>query len=117
MSAEPSSQKEPSGLRPLPSVKMALLPDELRARRAKRLLFGTMLGVVVLALLLLWIARSVIPQTWAWMEEALGRQDAQLAADLGVTDGLLPGDADSGVDEGLSEEEALAPARSRPNAS
>ncbi len=116
MSAEPSSQKEPSGLRPLPSVKMALLPDELRARRAKRLLFGTMLGVVVLALLLLWIARSVIPQTWAWMEEALGRQDAQLAADLGVTDGLLPGDADSGVDEGLSEEEALALARSRPNA-
>ena len=116
MSADPSSKREPSGLRPLPSVKMALLPNELRARRTRRLLLGTLLGAVVLGAVLLWLARSVIPQTWAWMEEALGRQDAQLAADLGVSDGLLPVDEDGGVEEELSEEEALARARSRPNA-
>ena len=95
---------------------MALLPNELRARRTRRLLLGTLLGAVVLGAVLLWLARSVIPQTWAWMEEALGRQDAQLAADLGVSDGLLPVDEDGGVEEELSEEEALARARSRPNA-
>ncbi len=116
MSADPSSEKEPSGLRPLPSVKMALLPNELRARRTRRLVIGTLIGAVVLGALLLWIARSVIPQTWAWMEEALGRQDAQLAADIGLTDELLPADLDGGIEEELSEEEVLALARSRPNA-
>ncbi|MBT8451208.1 MAG: M23 family metallopeptidase [Deltaproteobacteria bacterium] len=116
MSADPSSPKEPSGLRPLPSVKMALLPSELRARRTRRLVAGAVLGALVLGALLLWIARSVIPSTWAWMEEALGRQDAQLAADLGVGDGLLPAEPDGGVEQALSEEEAIALARSRPNA-
>ncbi len=116
MSADPSSEKEPSGLRPLPSVKMALLPNELRARRTRRLVIGTLIGAVFLGALLLWIARSVIPQTWAWMEEALGRQDAQLAADIGLTDELLPADLDGGIEEELSEEEARALARSRPNA-
>ena len=62
MSADPSSEKEPSGLRPLPSVKMALLPNELRARRTRRLILGTLLGTVVVGALLLWVARSVIPQ-------------------------------------------------------
>jgi len=115
MSADPSSQKDPSGLRPLPSIKMALLPNELRARRTRRLALGALIGAVVLCALLLWIARSVIPQTWTWMEEALGRQDAQLATDLGVPEGLAA-DVDGGVDEALSEEEELALARSRPNA-
>lgn len=116
MSADPSSEKEPSGLRPLPSVKMALLPNELRARRTRRLILGTLLGTVVVGALLLWVARSVIPKTWAWVEDALGRQDAQLAADLGVPEGLAPIEADGGVAVEFSEEEALAYARSRPNA-
>ncbi|MBW2377820.1 MAG: hypothetical protein JRF55_17900, partial [Deltaproteobacteria bacterium] len=100
MSADPS-EKEPSGLRPLPSVNMALLPNELRARRTRRLVLGALLGAVVLGALLLWIARSVIPQTWAWMEESLGRQDAKLAADLGMPEGLAPGETDGGVEEEL----------------
>jgi len=116
MSRDPSSEKEPSGLRPLPSVNMALLPDELRARRTRRLVLGAVLGAVVLGALLLWIARSVIPQTWAWMEDALGHQDAKLAADLGMPDGLAPAEVDGGVAEELTEEQQLALSRSRPNA-
>ncbi|MBW2158497.1 MAG: M23 family metallopeptidase [Deltaproteobacteria bacterium] len=116
MSRDPSSEKEPSGLRPLPSVNMALLPDELRARRTRRLVLGAVLGAVVLGALLLWIARSVIPQTWAWMEDALGHQDAKLAADLGMPDGLAPAEVDGGVEEALTEEQQLALSRSRPNA-
>ncbi|MBW1905274.1 MAG: M23 family metallopeptidase [Deltaproteobacteria bacterium] len=116
MSRDPSSEKEPSGLRPLPSVNMALLPDELRARRTRRLVLGAVLGAVVLGALLLWIARSVIPQTWAWMEDALGHQDAKLAADLGMPDGLAPAEVDGGVEEELTEEQQLALSRSRPNA-
>jgi len=115
MSADPS-EKEPSGLRPLPSVNMALLPNELRARRTRRLVLGALLGAVVLGALLLWIARSVIPQTWAWMEESLGRQDAKLAADLGMPEGLAPGETDGGVKEEFTEEQELALARARPNA-
>ncbi|MFW2386922.1 MAG: peptidoglycan DD-metalloendopeptidase family protein [Polyangiales bacterium] len=116
MSADPSSEKEPSGLRPLPSVGMALLPDELRARRARRLVLGAIVGSLLLAGLLFWVARSVIPQTWAWVEGALGKQDAKLAADLGIPEGLAAPDADAGILEGLSEEEELALSRSRPNA-
>ncbi|MBW2586081.1 MAG: M23 family metallopeptidase [Deltaproteobacteria bacterium] len=95
---------------------MALLPDELRARRTRRLVLGAVLGAVVLGALLLWIARSVIPQTWAWMEDALGHQDAKLAADLGMPDGLAPAEVDGGVAEELTEEQQLALSRSRPNA-
>ena len=116
MSVDPPKEKEPSRLRPLPSVDMALLPNELRAQRTRRLVVSALVGAVVLGALLLWIARSVIPQTWAWMEDALGRQDAKLAADLGVPQGLAPLDADAGIDETLSEAEALAISRSRPNA-
>ncbi|MBW2191982.1 MAG: hypothetical protein JRG93_20835, partial [Deltaproteobacteria bacterium] len=83
MSGNPSSDKEPSGLRPLPSVNMALLPTELRARRTRRLVVGAVVGVIVLGALLLWVARSVIPQTWDWVEDRLGNQDAKLAAHLG----------------------------------
>lgn len=115
MSADPSSEKEPRALRPLPSVNMALLPDQLKARRAKRLLLGTLTGAVVLAALLFWIARSVIPQTWSWMEEVLGRQDAKLAADLKMDEGLATEEGDVVVEE-LSEEQNLALLRSRPNA-
>jgi murein DD-endopeptidase MepM/ murein hydrolase activator NlpD len=116
MSADPSSEKKPSVLRPLPSVDMALLPAELKAQRTRRIVMGTLLGAVVLGALLFWIAKSVIPQTWSWMESVLGRQDAKLATDLGVPEGLTPLGPDAGVPEELTEEESLALFRSRPNA-
>ena len=51
MSVDPS-EKEPSGLRPLPSVNMALLPNELRARRTRRVVVGAVVGAVGLGALL-----------------------------------------------------------------
>ncbi len=66
--------------------------------------------------LLFWIARSVIPQTWNWMEDALGRQDTKLVTDLGLKEELQPSQADAAVEEELSEEERLALSRSRPYA-
>jgi murein DD-endopeptidase MepM/ murein hydrolase activator NlpD len=116
MSSNPSTEKKQSALRPLPSVGMALLPNELKAQRTRRIIVGTLLGALVLGALLFWIARSVIPQTWAWMEDALGRQDAKLAADLDMPEGLSPVEADGGVEETLTEEQELALSRSRPNA-
>ncbi|MGB8224011.1 MAG: peptidoglycan DD-metalloendopeptidase family protein [Polyangiales bacterium] len=116
MSADPSSEKEPRTLRPLPSVNMALLPNELRARRSRRIALGVLTGTLLLTVLLLWIARSVIPQTWTWVEESLGNQDAKLAADLGMPEGLVPETADGGAEEKLTDEQALALSRSRPNA-
>ena len=116
MSADPSSDKKPSALRPLPSVNMALLPDELRARRTRRIVLGTVLGAVVLGGILFWIAKSVIPQTWSFMEEALGRQDDKLAADLGLAAAATPVELDAGAEDALTEEEKLALSRSQPNA-
>ena len=116
MSADPSSDKKPSALRPLPSVNMALLPDELKARRTRRIVLGTVLGAVVLGGMLFWIAKSVIPQTWSFMEEALGRQDDKLAADLGLAAAAAPVKRDAGVEDALTEEEELALSRSQPNA-
>ena len=116
MSADPSTEKKPSALRPLPSVKMALLPSELRARRTRRIVMGSLLGVVVLGAMLVWIARTVIPQTWSWFEDRLGRQDAKLVADLELDDGVLPPATDAGLEPELTEAEKLALSRSRPNA-
>ena len=116
MSADPSSEKKPSALRPLPSVDMALLPDQLRARRTRRLVVGALVGAVVVGGLLFWIAKSVIPQSWSWMEDTLGRQDAKLAADLAMIEGPPLPDEDGGVESSLSEEERVALSRSRPNA-
>lgn len=117
MGADPSRDKEPGALRPLPSVNMALLPHELRARRTRRLIVGVLVGAVALGGLLFWISRSLIPQTWEWMEEALGNQDAKLAADLGLQEGMVLADeADGGVEEELTPEQELALDRSRPNA-
>lgn len=115
MSVDPSSQKKRGALRPLPSVNMALLPNELKAQRTRRFVVVTLVGAVVLGAFLLWVARSVIPKTWDWMEAALGKQDAKLAADLGVTD-VIPAPQDGGLQEELTEEQSLALLRSRPNA-
>ncbi|MGB5695128.1 MAG: M23 family metallopeptidase [Polyangiales bacterium] len=117
MSADRSSDEKPAALRPLPSVNMALLPSELRARRTRRLWIGTLVGAVVLGALLLLIARTVIPQTWAWMEESLGYQNAKLAADLDSAQTIAPALADGGgIQAVLTDEEKLALSRSQPNA-
>ncbi len=116
MSADPSSEKKPSALRPLPSVDMALLPSELRARRTRRIVVGSLVGVLVLGALLVWVARTVIPQTWSWFEDRLGRQDAKLAADLGLDEGAQAPEIDAGLQPELTEAEKLALSRSSPNA-
>lgn len=116
MSADPSQQKEPRALRPLPSVKMALLPDELKARRTKRILISTLAGTLVLGALLFWIARNLIPSTWTWMEDTLGRQDAKLAADLGVQEDSVATNEEAGATPEIPEEQTLALVRSQPNA-
>lgn len=116
MSADPSSRKEPRALRPLPSINMALLPDQLRARRTKRVVLVTVVGAVVLGALLFWIAKSLIPQTWSWMEDVLGRQDAKLVADLELEESVAIAEQEARIAENLSEEQRLALHRSRPNA-
>ncbi len=116
MSADRSSEEKPSVLRPLPSVDMALLPDQLRARRMRRLVVGALMGTLVVGALLVWIARSVIPEAWVFMEDVLGNQEAKLAADLGVPEGLAPLDQDAGLVHELTETERMALSRSRPNA-
>ena len=116
MSADPSSEEKPRALRPLPSVDMALLPDELRARRTRRIIVGGLIGTLVVGALLLWIARSVIPQTWTWMEDKLGRQEEQLAANLGLPEGPPTADLDAGIEDALTDAERLALTRSSPNA-
>jgi murein DD-endopeptidase MepM/ murein hydrolase activator NlpD len=50
------------------------------------------------------------------MEDSLGKQDAKLAADLGMREGLAPTGVDGGVEEQLTEAQQLALSRSRPNA-
>jgi murein DD-endopeptidase MepM/ murein hydrolase activator NlpD len=116
MSADPASEKKPSALRPLPSVDMALLPSELRAQRTRRILMGAVIGTVALGALLFWLAKSVIPQTWSWVENALGRQDAKLAADLGIDADPASPAAEGSTEPELSEEERIALSRSQPNA-
>jgi murein DD-endopeptidase MepM/ murein hydrolase activator NlpD len=103
-------------LRPLPSVKMALLPDELKARRTKRIIISTLVGTLMLGAALFWIARNLIPSTWSWMEDALGRQDAKLAADLVVEERPAAPNEVGGVTPDIGEEQTLALVRSRPNA-
>ena len=71
MAADPTSKKK-HVLRPLPSVDMALLPEELRARRMRRFVLGGLLGAAVLAAILVWAGRTMIPQTTRWFQERFG---------------------------------------------
>ena len=80
------------------------------------MVIATLVGAVTLGALLFWIAKSVIPKTWTFMEDTLGEQDAKLAANLGLDEGATVVEEDAGIDEGLTEEERLAYSRSQPNA-
>ncbi len=115
MSVESSSEKKPA-LRPLPSVEMALLPNELRARRTKRLVVSGVVGAVVLGFAFVWLIRSVLPETWAWVEATFDPNDKAAALAMAPTDGTVTATADGGVEKEPSPEERLALERSRPNA-
>ncbi len=115
MSADPSSEKKPA-LRPLPSVEMALLPNELRAQRIKRLVVSGVVGAVVLGFVFVWLVRSVLPEAWAWVETGLDPEGEAAALAIAATDRTSLTDSDGGIEEELSLEESLALQRSRPNA-
>ena len=115
MSADPSSEKKPL-LRPLPSVEMALLPGELRAQRIKRLVVSGVVGAAVLGFVFVWFVRSVLPETWAWLEAGLDTDGEAAALAIAATDSIAVTDSDGGIEEELSLEESLALQRSRPNA-
>jgi murein DD-endopeptidase MepM/ murein hydrolase activator NlpD len=116
MSSDPSTEKNPRALRPLPSINMALLPEELKARRARRMVISTFAGAGVLGALLFWIGRSLIPQAWASVQDAPGTQDSKPATEPGMQDALVPTARDAGVQEEITPEPTLGPLRSRPNA-
>jgi murein DD-endopeptidase MepM/ murein hydrolase activator NlpD len=116
MHSDPSTEKKPPALRPLPSINMALLPEELRARRARRMVVSTIAGAGVLGALLFWIARSLIPQAWASVEDAPGTQEAKPAADLGMQDAIVSRAPDAGAQQEAIAEPSLGPLQSRPNA-
>ena len=115
MSADPSSEKK-SVLRPLPSVGMALLPNELRARRTKRLVVSGIVGAIILGLVFVWLVRSVLPETWAWIETGLDPNEEAAALAVAPTDGAAVTGRDGGTKKELTPEESLALQRSRPNA-
>ena len=113
MSGDASNEKEPSGLRPLPSVNMALLPNELRAKRTRRLVAASVVGVVVVGLLGVWIVRSVVPSAMSWFED---EGTSEEVAALGPGPELLPVEDDVTAEPSLTAEERLAISRSQPNA-
>ncbi len=116
MSSKGSGDEKPGALRPLPSVDMALLPDELRARRARRVVVGAIVSAVALVAVLFWISRSVIPRAWSWMEGRTGDQGVTLAA-VAPSEGPVVASLDAGTEETeLTPDQRLALERSRPNA-
>ena len=115
MSADPTSEKKPA-LRPLPSVGMALLPNELRAQRIKRLVVSGIVGAIILGFVFVWLVRSVLPETWAWVETGLDPDEEAAALAIAATDDIAVTDPDGGIEEELSPEESLALQRSSPNA-
>lgn len=115
MSADPGSEKK-SVLRPLPSVGMALLPNELRARRTKRLVVSGIVGAIVLGLVFVWLIRSVLPEAWAFLETSLTPDEEAAVLATASTEGVAIPTSDGGAVEELSPEQSLALQRSRPNA-
>lgn len=113
MSGDPSNENEPRGLRPLPSVNMALLPNELRARRARRLVVGGALGLAVAAVVVAWLVRSVAPTMLAWFDDAV--EDEAFVA-VGGGSEMLPVEGAPIPEPTLTEEERIALSRSQPNA-
>lgn len=115
MNADPSSDKK-SALRPLPSVGMALLPNELRARRTRRLVVSGVAGAIVVGFVFVWFIRSVLPETWAFLETGFAPDDRAAALAMGPTEDVAMAATDADIEEELTPEQSLALQRSRPNA-
>lgn len=113
MGVEPSDEKPQ--LRPLPSVGMALLPNELRARRVKRVVAAAAFAGVLVVFLGVWVVRSLFP---ADSPESEARASQAIATVTGTDTGetyaaVAP---DPSEEPELTPEELLALQRSRPNA-
>ena len=97
---------------------MALLPDELRARRTRRVVLSWLIGAVLLGALLVWAGGRFLPQSWQWVQERFGFAEATASSEpvpMAVTPIAV------GLDAGVEPSEEgetndLTVARSRPNA-
>lgn len=94
---------------------MALLPNELRARRVRRVIAGAAFAGVLVVFVGVWIVRSFLPDGSAQSE---ARASVAIAAVAGTNaDGTLTAVAPDAAEEPeLTPEELLALQRSRPNA-
>ena len=115
MSADRSGDDK-ARLRPLPSVDMALLPHELRARRAKKLVITGVVGMMVAAFVLVWFVRSVLPQAWGWVDDLFEPETEQIALASREAEIQAVTMIDTVVEEKLTDAERLAIERSSPNA-
>jgi len=113
MSGDPPNEQKPSGLRPLPSVDMALLPNELRARRARRFAVAGVVGAIVASVLVVWLVRNVVPSALSWFEDTTAVQDIAV---VGPDVELHPAEVDGPREPALSAEERIVLSRSQPNA-
>lgn len=114
MQLDPPAKRK---LRPLPSVDMALLPEDVRHRRMRRMLIGGLLAALLLGAVLVWASQSLLPQTWEWVR-ALFVESEDLSA-APTTQAVLPASEDVGppLPENMTmDPSSLAAARLRPNA-
>ncbi|MGB5810528.1 MAG: peptidoglycan DD-metalloendopeptidase family protein [Polyangiales bacterium] len=111
MNVDPSGEDKPA-LRPLPSVGMALLPNELRAKRARRLVVGAAFALVLVGFVALWLVRNVWPQ-WVARE---AEPETQTETSVIAVNAIATPEGDAAVTDLLSPEEELALQRSSPNA-
>ncbi len=105
MAEDPPPPTEKRPLRPLPTVGMALLPEERRSVRIRRVVgFGT-LGVIVVGALAVWAGGRYLPIAWEWINETLELQGEPTAAAAP----MVADDVQSAVDalEGTSPEPAV----------
>lgn len=82
-------QLDPPGkrkLRPLPSVDMALLPEDVRNRRVRRTVFGGLVAALLLGAVLVWASQSLLPQVWDWARSLFvdAEESAEATPELAV---------------------------------
>ncbi|MEM7437548.1 MAG: peptidoglycan DD-metalloendopeptidase family protein [Myxococcota bacterium] len=110
MSVDPGDDK-PS-LRPLPSVGMALLPNELRARRVRRWVASGAVATVFVTFVGVWVVRSLLSAE----PEANAAEPATELGAVSPDPALVAVAAEPEPVDALSPEERLALQRSSPNA-
>ncbi len=106
MAGEPPSSEDERPLRPLPTVGMALLPEERRSVRIRRVVGFGMLGAIVVGAVGVWAGGRYLPKAWEWANGVLDVQSEASAAaapisgltnDGGVLDEPLTNDATEGA--------------------